>query len=109
MSDNKEIRDLLNELGVPYGVDGRTYISDAIGIVMERPLASTVKDIYTEIAQKHDTTTARVERAIRHAIELTFSRGNFDAQQRRFKNTIDPDKGKMTNRAFIDACADALR
>lgn len=109
MNDSNKIRDFLNELGVPYGIVGRVYLEDAIILAQDKPVCQTTKYIYPKIAEKRNTTPSRVERAIRHAIELTFSRGNLNALHRYFKNSINPIKGKMENRAFIDACAAALK
>ena len=110
MNDNNKIREFLNELGVPYGIVGRVYLEDAIILAWDKPVCQTTKYLYPKIAEKRNTTPSRVERAIRHAVEATFtSAGNLDALHRYFGNAINPVKGKMTNRAFIDACAAALK
>lgn len=108
MIDKKEVKRFLNEIGVPYGLKGRTYIEDAIEIIAKDHNAAIVKEVYEAIANNRNTTTVRVERAIRHAVELTFINGNIEAQNEFFGYTYDVNKGKMNNKAFLHACVDVL-
>ncbi len=67
------------------------------------------KEIYPEIARKYNTTSSRVERAIRHAIEISWNRGDYDTMEEIFGHSVDYDKAKPTNSEFIATIADHLR
>lgn len=105
------ITNVLHELGVPSHIKGYQYIREGIKIIYERPevIGGITKELYPEIAKKYDTTVSRVERAIRHAIEVSWNRGNWDLMEEIFGYSIDIDKAKPTNSEFIVTVADKLR
>jgi two-component system response regulator (stage 0 sporulation protein A) len=98
-------------MGVPAHVKGYQYLRDAIILVINdvNLLGAVTKELYPMIAEKYNTTPSRVERAIRHAIELAWSRGNIELMNRFFGYTIDVERGKPTNSEFIAMVADRLR
>ncbi len=101
----------LHELGVPSHIKGYQYIREGITIVYERPeiIGGITKELYPEIAKKYNTTVSRVERAIRHAIEVSWNRGNWQLMEDIFGHSVDIDKAKPTNSEFIVTVADKLR
>ncbi len=106
-----KISDMLHTLGVPSHIRGYQYIRDGIVMMYEEPdmLKGITKEIYPELALKYNTTTSRVERAIRHAIEVSWSRGDYQLMDKYFGNSIDYDKSKPTNAEFIITLTDRLR
>lgn len=106
-----EVTRIIHEIGVPAHVKGYQYLRDAIMLVVEEVnyLGAVTKELYPTIAQKYDTTPSRVERAIRHAIELAWDRGDVDKINKFFGYTINGEKGKPTNSEFIAIIADKLR
>lgn len=108
---DSEITTLLHEIGVPAHIRGYLYIREAIKMVFEKVeiLGCITKELYPEIARRFQTTSSRVERAIRHAIEISWSRGNIDAISDLFSYTISYHKSKPTNSEFIAMIADRLR
>lgn len=106
-----EVYHLIRELGVPPHVKGYRYLGDAILMVLQEAelLGSITKGLYPAVARSQNTTPSRVERAIRHAIELAWNRGDPERIQRLFGHTIDREKGKPTNSEFIAMVADRLR
>ena len=106
-----EITTLLHEIGVPAHIKGYLYIREAINMVYDNIdlLGAITKILYPEIAQKYCTTPSRVERAIRHAIEVAWIRGNVEAISEIFSYTISYNKSKPTNSEFIAMIADKLR
>ena len=108
-----EVRRALLELGVPDHIVGHQYLIDAIlmNIQNEGAVANLTKPggVYCEIGRKHDTTQYRVERAIRHAVEVGWSRSDLDAIFAYFGNTVSPEKGKPTNGEFIARVSNAVR
>ena len=106
-----EVTRMIHQMGVPAHVKGYQYLRDAIvSVVMEVSLLGAVtKELYPMIATKYQTTPSRVERAIRHAIELAWDRGNIDFMNRFFGYTINVDRGKPTNSEFVAMVADKLR
>jgi two-component system response regulator (stage 0 sporulation protein A) len=106
-----KISDFLHELGVPANIRGYVYLREAISMVTEEMqlLSAVTKILYPMIAENHESTPSRVERAIRHAIEVAWSRGNVDALNRMFGFTVDHRRGKPTNSEFIAMVADRLR
>ncbi|HAA90451.1 MAG TPA: sporulation transcription factor Spo0A [Peptococcaceae bacterium] len=106
-----EVTNLIHEMGVPAHVKGYQYLRDAIILVINdvNLLGAVTKELYPMIAEKYNTTPSRVERAIRHAIELAWSRGNIELMNRFFGYTIDVERGKPTNSEFIAMVADRLR
>ena len=105
------ITKLLHELGIPSHIKGYQYIRDGISIIYNRPetIGGITKEIYPELANKYNTTISRVERAIRHAIEVSWNRGNLDTMEEIFGHSVDIDKAKPTNSEFIVTIADKLR
>ena len=107
----KSITTILHELGVPSHIKGYQYIREGITLVYENPelVGGITKELYPEIARKYETTVSRVERAIRHAIEVSWNRGNWDLMEEIFGHSVDIDKAKPTNSEFIVTIADKLR
>ena len=101
----------LHELGVPSHIKGYQYIREGITIVYSRPeiIGGITKELYPEIAKCFKTTVSRVERAIRHAIEVSWNRGNWQLMEDIFGPSVDIDKAKPTNSEFIVTVADKLR
>ena len=101
----------LHELGVPSHIKGYQYIREGIELVYTNPemIGGITKELYPEIAKKYDSTVSRVERAIRHAIEVSWNRGNWDLMEEIFGHSVDIDKAKPTNSEFIVTIADKLR
>lgn len=106
-----EITTLLHEIGVPAHIKGYLYLREAITMVYNNLdlLGAITKVLYPEIAHKFCTTASRVERAIRHAIEVAWIRGNVEAISEIFSYTISYNKSKPTNSEFIAMIADKLR
>ena len=105
------ITKILHELGIPSHIKGYQYIREAIDIIYSRPqmIGGITKELYPELATKFDTTVSRVERAIRHAIEVSWNRANWSLMEEIFGNSVDIDKAKPTNSEFIVTVADKLR
>ncbi len=102
---------LLHEIGVPAHIRGYNYMRESILIAIDNidVLNYITKELYPEIAKRCGTTPSRVERAIRHAIEVAWSRGNLETKDNLFSYTINVNKGKPTNSEFIALIADRLR
>lgn len=107
----KDVTDMIHEIGVPAHIKGYQYLREAIMLSVENTemLNAITKLLYPTIAKKFETTSSRVERAIRHAIEVAWSRGNMDTLNSLFGYTISLGKGKPTNSEFIALIADKLR
>lgn len=105
------ISKMLHELGMPSHIKGYQYIREAISMVYNNPeiVGGITKELYPELASKFDTTVSRVERAIRHAIEVSWNRGDWDLMEDVFGHSVDIDKAKPTNSEFIVTVADKLR
>ncbi len=99
------------ELGMPENLKGRIYLHYLLDLVIPSPtlLDTLTLRLYPAAAEKFSTTPAAVERCIRHAIEATWSRGDMTALERLFGLSIDPDRGKPTNREFLAMSAQHLR
>lgn len=106
-----EITSIIHEIGVPAHIKGYMYLREAITMVVNdmELLSAVTKELYPSIAKKYNTTASRVERAIRHAIEVAWGRGQIDAINKLFGYTVHNDKGKPTNSEFIAIIADKLR
>ncbi len=106
-----EITNIIHEIGVPAHIKGYLYLREAITMVIENIelLSAVTKELYPSIAKKFNTTSSRVERAIRHAIEVAWSRGKVDTINTLFGYTVNNDRGKPTNSEFIAMVADKLR
>lgn len=105
------VTNVIHNMGVPPHIKGYQYLRDAILMTVNdlSLLGAITKELYPSIAKKYKTTPARVERAIRHAIELTWNRGNIEMLHKYFGHTIDIERGKPTNSEFIAMIADKLR
>lgn len=105
------ITKMLHELGIPSHIKGYQYLREAITVIFERPetIGGITKELYPELANKFDTTVSRVERAIRHAIEVSWNRGSIDLMEEIFGHSVDIDKAKPTNSEFVVTLADKLR
>ncbi len=105
------ITKMLHELGMPSHIKGYQYIREGIDMIYNNPdmIGGITKEMYPDIASKYDTTVSRVERAIRHAIEVSWNRGNWDFMEEVFGHSVDIDKAKPTNSEFIVTIADKLR
>lgn len=106
-----KITNVIHEIGVPAHIKGYSYLREAISMVIEdmELLGAVTKELYPSIAKKFNTTPSRVERAIRHAIEVAWTRGKVDTIDKIFGYTINNNKGKPTNSEFIAMIADKLR
>jgi len=106
-----EVTSIMHEIGVPAHIKGYQYLRDAIMLVVKDldVINSITKLLYPSIAREYNTTPSRVERAIRHAIEVAWSRGQVDTIDSLFGYTVNLGKGKPTNSEFIAMVADKLR
>lgn len=107
----KDVTDMIHEIGVPAHIKGYQYLREAIMMSVEdtEMLNSITKILYPTIAKKFQTTPSRVERAIRHAIEVAWSRGRMETLDALFGYTINTGKGKPTNSEFVALIADRIR
>ena len=111
--DNLEalVTNIIHEVGVPAHIKGYQYLRDGIIMVIQNidVLNQITKQLYPDLAKKYKTTPSRVERAIRHAIEVAWNRGRVDIMESVFGYTVNANKGKPTNSEFIAMIADKLR
>jgi two-component system response regulator (stage 0 sporulation protein A) len=113
--DNNDIEikvtEILHEIGVPAHIKGYNYLRDSIIMSIEKPdiINAVTKQLYPSVAKKYETTSSRVERAIRHAIEVAWDRGDVDVLNSYFGYTIHTSRGKPTNSEFIAMISDKLR
>ncbi len=107
----QDVTNMIHEIGVPAHIKGYQYLREAIMMSVEDPsmISSITKILYPTIAKRFQTTPSRVERAIRHAIEVAWSRGRMETLDAMFGYTIDTGKGKPTNSEFIALIADRIR
>lgn len=105
------VTDMIHEIGIPAHIKGYHYLRDAIIMAVEDMdvLNAITKVLYPTVAKMHQTTASRVERAIRHAIEVAWSRGKLDTLDDLFGYTVSNGKGKPTNSEFIALIADTIR
>ena len=105
------VTDMIHEIGIPAHIKGYQYLRDAsmMSVADAEMLNSITKLLYPNIAKKNHTTSSRVERAIRHAIEVAWSRGKIDTIDELFSYTVNNGKGKPTNSEFIALIADKIR
>jgi two-component system, response regulator, stage 0 sporulation protein A len=106
-----EVTNIIREIGIPAHIKGYQYLRDAIMMIINEIelLGAVTKVLYPMIAEKYSTTPSRVERAIRHAIEVAWGRGNMEMINRIFGYTVKLEKGKPTNSEFMAMIADKLR
>ncbi|MEE1198736.1 MAG: sporulation initiation factor Spo0A C-terminal domain-containing protein, partial [Acutalibacteraceae bacterium] len=102
---------ILHQIGVPAHIKGYHYLREAIifSVTNDEVVNSVTKILYPTVAKKHGTTSSRVERAIRHAIEVAWDRGDIEVLNSYFGYTIQNERGKPTNSEFIAMIADKLR
>ena len=105
------VTDMIHEIGIPAHIKGYHYLRDAIMMAVEDMdvLNAITKILYPTVAKKYQTTSSRVERAIRHAIEVAWSRGKLDTLDELFGYTVSTGKGKPTNSEFIALIADTIQ
>ncbi len=106
-----QITEILHTLGIPAHIKGFAYLRCAIGMVIADPdmINYVTKSLYPSVAKRFGTATSRVERAIRHAIEVAWDRGDVEVLNRYFGYTISRQRGKPTNSEFIAMISDKLR
>lgn len=107
----QDVTNMIHEIGVPAHIKGYQYLREAIMMSVEDAsmISSITKILYPTIAKRFQTTPSRVERAIRHAIEVAWSRGRMETLDALFGYTVDIGKGKPTNSEFIALIADHIR
>jgi two-component system response regulator (stage 0 sporulation protein A) len=105
------VSSLLHDLGIPSHVRGYKYIRDGVLLLYssDKMVTLVTKDIYPTIANKYETTSSRVERAIRHAIDICWLRGDLKLMEDLFGNSIDFDRSKPTNAEFLNTIADRFK
>lgn len=105
------ITDLLHNLGIPSHIRGYQYIKEGIMIIYRNNniISYITKDVYPEVARKFNTTATRVERAIRHAIEVSWSRGDINLMEDIFGNSLNVNRDKPTNAEYLTTLADRLK
>ena len=105
------VTEVIHQIGVPAHIKGYQYLRDAIMMTIENidVVNAVTKVLYPTVAKKYNTTSSRVERAIRHAIEVAWDRGDIEVLQGYFGYTVSNIKGKPTNSEFISMIADKLR
>ncbi len=105
------ISKLLHQLGIPSHIKGYNYIRESVFLFYKNSdtYGGITKEIYPEVAIKYSTTASRVERAIRHAIEVSWNRGDYDLMEEIFGNSVAFERAKPTNSEFIATIADRLR
>lgn len=105
------IADMLHKLGIPSHIRGYQYIKEGIMIVYKggNHISYITKDVYPEIAKKFDTTPTRVERAIRHAIEISWNRGDMGLMEETFGNSLNVNRDKPTNAEYLTTIADRIK
>lgn len=106
-----EVTNLMHKVGIPANISGHQFLREAIlRVVEDRGLITGItKELYPDVADKYKTTAAKVERSIRHAIEVCWLRGRVDVLENTFGYTINPERGKPTNSEFIAMVADKIR
>lgn len=106
-----KISRMLHSLGIPSHIKGYQYIRESIMLIYNNPyiIGGITKELYPEVALKYRTTSSRVERAIRHAIEVSWNRGDYEYMEELFGHSVDYDRAKPTNSEFIATVADKLR
>ena len=105
------ISKLLHDLGIPSHIKGYQFLRDAVNMLFDDPnmIGGITKELYPELANKYNTTVSRVERSIRHAVEVSWNRGDIDLMEKIFGHSVDIDRAKPTNSEFIVTIADKLR
>ena len=111
LSIEVKVTQILHQIGVPAHIKGYHYLRDSIIMCIEQPdiINAVTKQLYPSVAKKYSTTSSRVERAIRHAIEVAWDRGDVEVLNSYFGYTIQGSRGKPTNSEFIAMISDKLR
>lgn len=106
-----DVTDILHRLGMPANINGYRYLRDAVLMACDETgiLDCVTKSIYPQLADIYDTTALKVERSIRHAIEVAWERGDINAYYEYFGYTISVSRGKPTNSEFISLITDSIR
>lgn len=106
-----EVSTLLHDLGIPSHVRGYQYIREGVMLLYANDGVTSLvtKEIYPKIANKYQTTSSRVERAIRHAIEISWTRGDIKLMEDIFGNSVDFDRSRPTNSEFLSTLADRFK
>ena len=105
------ITSVIHEIGIPAHIKGYSYVREAITLAVQdmEVINAVTKVLYPEVAKRYRTTSSRVERAVRHAIEVAWDRGDLETLQKYFGYTVSNAKGKPTNSEFIAMIADRIR
>ena len=106
--DERMVKKLLKEMAVPMNIKGYQYLSKAIVVLSKEKGMKISLELYPKVAREFATTSSRVERAIRHAVERTFERGTYDVINEVFGSKVSATKGKLTNSEFMYACIEYL-
>ena len=108
---NELLKTKIKSISIPSNIKGYSYIRDAITLVYNNPelIGGITKELYPEIGKKYNISITRVERSIRHAIEVSWNRGDWDLMEEIFGHSVDIDKAKPTNSEFIVTIADKLK
>lgn len=102
---------VIRDVGIPMHILGYDYVKEAVILVIENKsyLQAVTKELYPLLARRHESTPSRVERGIRHAIEVAWNRGNMEAHDKLFGYTVNALKGQPTNSEFIAGIAEYIR
>ena len=106
--DERMVKKLLKELGVPVNIKGYRYICNAVVCLSKEKEMKISLGLYPKVAKEFGTTGSRVERAIRHAVERTFETGSYEVLDEIFGETVRNNKGKVTNSEFLYTCVEYL-
>lgn len=106
-----EVTNLMHSIGIPANISGHQFLREAILLVVEDRgmIGGITKELYPSVAKKHKTTSTKVERAIRHALEVSWNRGRMDLFEKECGYHLDENRGKPTNGEFIAMAADVVR
>lgn len=99
----------LKKMGVPAHLSGYEYLISCVEYIMEHGRCSITKELYPEVAKKHKMTSSKVERAIRHVVEVAFDRADPDTMYNYFGSSVDPLRGRPTNTEFIFTLVEYLK
>lgn len=106
--DERMVKKLLKEMGVPVNIKGYRYICNAVVCLSKEKEMKISLELYPKVAKEFGTTGSRVERSIRHAVERTFETGSYEVLDEIFGETVRNNKGKVTNSEFLYTCVEYL-